>query len=540
MRAFLGVVVIGLVVSSPVKAAGPAVPVDQLDEWRNSADRSHDGPLSDFRLINYFFTRASVTNLAGDPCCLKGVSLGPIGVPDGSASAVAVTNKTDTVFIEQRWIPVIEYTPWFTDNLAAFRAQFEVDFTWGLGANNTQPNSGGGFNADMVNIQTKNVNVSLYPTRKPNQLTITLGTQSFYDTIYDPARTSVLELVKTGYKLSYLGTDGTGISIFSEPLTGLRLRGALIFIGAAPADRSAMGDPRLKFSYLTMADATYEARPGTIFGASAWLLRDDTKGKAYAYEGLVQSGPSAPALAYYTGTPRFNIDGAIGTVGYFGANFQHNLSFNTGRFAASGFAMMNVGTLYSSVENTAGAKTIDVLGGTANLELIYNWGRTPNDLISIEGLYSTGDSDASDGKYTGAYTMNMYGLPGAVWFNHKTLLLFPFTSTINNYTGAVTDVSNQGYGLSTVIAAASYDLIPNKLNAKVGTAVAAANVLPTGSTNSRFIGWEINAELKYTIRYLMTVGLHGAYMVKGGFYDGNDRVTANPYAIFTTFTWYAF
>ena len=39
----------------------------------------------------------------------------------------------------------------------------------------------------------------------------------------------------------------------------------------------------------------------------------------------------------------------------------------------------------------------------------------------------------------------MYGLPGAVWFNHKTLLLFPFTSTVNNYTGAVTDISNQGY-----------------------------------------------------------------------------------------------
>jgi hypothetical protein len=34
-----------------------------------------------------------------------------------------------------------------------------------------------------------------------------------------------------------------------------------------------------------------------------------------------------------------------------------------------------------------------------------------------------------------------------VWFNHKTLILFPFTQTVSNYTGAVTDISNQGYGL---------------------------------------------------------------------------------------------
>ena len=29
-------------------------------------------------------------------------------------------------------------------------------------------------------------------------------------------------------------------------------------------------------------------------------------------------------------------------------------------------------------------------------------------------------------------------------------------------------------------------------------------------------------------------------MFRGNFYDGNPRVTANPWAAFTTFTWYAF
>lgn len=518
-------------------AQGPAVPVDPLDNWRNTAERTNDGPLSDFRLINYFFTRFSATNQLGDPVGLRGVSLGPIGLNGGSA--VQTTPTSFNAYIEQRWIPVIEYTPWFADDLAAFRAQFEVDFTWGLGANSVQQNSGGGLNADMVNLQTKNVNISLYPTRRPRQLTIILGTQSFYDNPYDPARTSVLELVKGGYKLTYLGTDATGISVFSEPLTGLRLRGALMFIGASQPDKAALDDPHLAFSYLTMLDATYEPRPGTIIGGSAWMLRDDTKGKAYAFEGLVISGPSSSGLNPFTGTAKMPIEAAVGTVGYLGAHLEHNLAFNTGRWAASGFAMLNVGR-YFSTNDPANMKTLDIMGGTGNLEVLYQYGRTVNDLVTLEGLYSTGDSSLGDGKYTGAYTLNLYGLPGAVWFNHKTLLLFPFTSTINNYTGAVSDVSNLGLGVSTAIATVAYDLVPNKLNVKVGTAVAAANAAPPGSTNSRFMGFEVNAEIKYTIRYLMTVGLHGAYMLRGGYYANNPRASANPYAFFTTFTWYAF
>jgi hypothetical protein len=50
----------------------------------------------------------------------------------------------------------------------------------------------------------------------------------------------------------------------------------------------------------------------------------------------------------------------------------------------------------------------------------------------------------------------------------------------------------------------------------------------------------VNAELRYTLRYLMTLGFHAGYMFRGDFYDGVPNVTANPWAGFTTFTWYAF
>jgi hypothetical protein len=126
------------------------------------------------------------------------------------------------------------------------------------------------------------------------------------------------------------------------------------------------------------------------------------------------------------------------------------------------------------------------------------------------------------------------------------LLLFPFTSTVNNYTGAVTDVSNQGAGLKTLLATAAWDLVPNTLNLKVGLGHAQSVVRPlplAGSTTprGRILGTEVNAELKYTIRHLMTLGLHAGYLVKGDWFDGEtSTVTANPYAVFTTLTWYAF
>ena len=42
------------------------------------------------------------------------------------------------------------------------------------------------------------------------------------------------------------------------------------------------------------------------------------------------------------------------------------------------------------------------------------------------------------------------------------------------------------------------------------------------------------------IRYLMNIGLHAATMVPGSFFNGNEQVRSNPWAFFTTYTWYGF
>ncbi|WP_223758952.1 hypothetical protein [Myxococcus sp. RHSTA-1-4] len=533
---------LGLVgVALPAAAQSTPVPGLYYGDWYEEKNRDEDAKPRELTLINYFFTRLSMTNEVGDPAGLRGVALGPIGSPTGSA--VSVEPGRSAYFIEQRWIPVIEYSPFFVDGLASFRAQFEVDFLWGRSANTIGQNEGGGFNADQVNIQTKNVNVAIYPTRAPAQLTLLVGTQPVYDTYFDPTRTPLSDIIRTGYKLAFLGSDATGLSVFSSYKGHARL--SLMPLGSAQADRAARNDPRLKYIWLAMADYAYPVRPNTNVGVSAWYLRDSTKGDAYAFEGLVKSGPSSVGLPGFVGTARFPIERPTGDVFWLGAHFNHNIDFRLGRFGASGFVMYNGGQYRSDTPDTSVLDTLDISGLSANLELMYQWGRGPADLVTLEGMFTTGDDNLADERYTSAFTLNQYGLPGAVWFNHKMLILFPFTGTVNNYTGAVTDISNQGYGLRAGIASAAWDVIPNKLNLKVATGIATSGATPEPWTGSevrrgRYVGTEVNAELRYHLRYLMTAGVHAGYLFRGSFYDGSPTVRSDPFAVFTTFTWYAF
>lgn len=513
-----------------------------LPEWQDGNDRGAEAEPSELQLINYFFARTSLTNQLGDPSGLRGVSLGPIGVGEAIGSGTSVGDSTTNWFIEQRWIPVISYSPLFVDGLATFRAQFEVDFTWGLAANTVQNNQGGGFNADQVNLQTKNVNVAIHPTKRPRKLSIVLGTQSLYDSPYDPAVTSLFDVVQTGYKLTFFGTDATGIAAYLNDRWGVA-KASFIPIGSAQPDKAVSGDARFSRIFLATLDYGFPISPGTVIGASYWHLQDDTKGAAYAYEGLVPSGPASVGLAAYTGTAPFDIEEPNGHVEYVGVNYHHNIGFKKGRFASSGFAMANFGNFASQKLDTLKEPTVDIRGLTANVEGQYMYGQTQGDRVTLEGMFSTGDDDVNDGTYTGAFTMNYYGLPGAVWFNHKTLLMFPFTSTVSNYTGAVTDISNRGAGLFTAIATAAHDIVPNKLNLKLGAAYGQSveRQMPIGTVRpGRIVGFEANVELTYTIKYLMNVGLHGGYLFRGSFYDGNSQVTDNPWATFLTYTWYAF
>ena len=323
-----------------------------------------------------------------------------------------------------------------------------------------------------------------------------------------------------------------------------RLKAAFLPIGAAQPNKADEGDPRLSYVYLSTIDYSYEAWPGTEIAFSLWHLRDNTEGKAFAFEGLVPSGPASTGLFPYTGVADFDLESPTGSVTWVGVNFNHNADFRTGDLAVTGYAIANFGRFESQKAGTTLNKDLAIAGFAADLELAYNHGKGLGDVITLEGLFTSGDDDVKDAEYDGVFTLNHYGLPGAVWFDHKTLLLFPFTSTVSNYTGAVTDISNQGYGLQAAILTGAQDLIPEVLNLKLGVAAARSSATPPPGVfnlqRGRTIGAEFNAELKWNVRYLMTIGLHAGYLAVGDFFDAVPTVDANPWAAFSTFTWYGF
>ena len=107
-----------------------------------------------------------------------------------------------------------------------------------------------------------------------------------------------------------------------------------------------------------------------------------------------------------------------------------------------------------------------------------------------------------------------------------------------------------GYGLNAFTINAHYDLIPHKLNVKIGGAQGFSNIIPQGGGAN--IGTEINAAIKYKLGVFMSIELHTANLWLGDFYDSNDATYSSdingsydhrppsPWTAFLVYKWLIF
>ena len=588
----------GIPVPSAYSTGGP------YKDWYDSKEFEGIPEPREFGLINYFFVRSTTTNMVPtNPSAVPGVALGPIGAELGHITATSKDNYDKSgiepyknTFVEQRYVPIFTYTPHFFEGKVSFRASVEIDYMWGLLGNFPGENRGGAFNADMVNIQTKNAYMHWRPTSK---LAIALGTQGFYDTPYDVFNTPSSTVVRTGYKLAFYGTDATGITVHSKYFGWTK---ASFTIASQGLEDSKKDD--IIFATL---DQGWEIQPGTYVGLSFWRVQDGSKGQHLLYPLVPEKGPGSALHQGFTGTRPINVDQPNGHVTFVGLNFHNNIDFHTSRWAWSGFFMQTKGHYnsqnlvplelpnglkipnYKTGVSTSGTvPAVEIDGKAANFELAYKYGRTSGyetgDQVIFETYYGSGDANPRDGILNSPFTMNSYGLPGTTMVSHKSLILMPFGQAISHFTGAVTDISNRGYGLQTFSANIYYDIIPNKLNIKLGAITGnsiyrqeaspylsnlnneiAASTLgglldlvapyDTGKHYKEFagkkLGTEFNLEVKWFFRYLMSVGVHYGYMNLGSFYDTylnpvnlkRERprnLGSNPHALYITFTWIGF
>lgn len=512
MKQFFYTLLTGFLLSLPIWAQTEA----------DFAEEKDNKEIEEFKFIGYYFMRTEAINVAPTNEFLKGQVVGRL-----FGNNTTRTSSTPGFFAEQRFIPIIAYSPRLFDGWATMRMSFEFDWTLGDANYSAGGNFGGAFGADAVNMQTQNLFIELRPQAN---IFINAGLTRLFDNVRVPAYTFTNQLVNTGYRLAFWGSDASGLA-YHHMLPNMRGKAAVYQLYENNVEQN---------DDVTLVEMDYEYDLDIInsIGLSFWYLRDRANGEGGV--SILGQGLNS-GLSSYNGVFNFNFgnEDYKADIYWLGTHFHGNPLLNQGRFGYSGFGVLNFGNARSKSHD------VDIMGMAANLRLAYKYGKNANDMIALDGTFTTGDKkNISDGKYTGVLTGNNWTAPGAVFFSHGLYLLLPHGNVVNRFNAAVIDIQNVGYGFAGGSLTGSYDFIPNKFKMKLGAGMGYAPVAPANGGN--YVGSELNLNLTYRLRVFMDLELHAAYLKLGDFFDApelNGNLTKrpeDPWTVFATFKWIMF
>ncbi|MCE1189246.1 MAG: hypothetical protein LWX56_08890 [Ignavibacteria bacterium] len=492
-------------------------------------ERVKEPAAKELQFIGYSFHRYTLSNVTPMNDLLQGQVIGRLFGPNST-----FTTPQACGYFEQRFVPMFVYNPSILDGYATFRALFKIDYTWGDQAYGVGNNRGGGMNGGQINLQTLMANVDIHPPDE--NWNVVVGLQRLFDNVRDPNVNTIQTAQTSGYKLSFFGTQATGVSVFGNltPST----KGRFGYFQLWENEIRSNDDVTM-----WMADVESRVAPLLEVGGDVWYVYD--RGKGGGGISVLGQGLNS-ALAGYNGATKIflpnNLSKYEADLFWVGGHASYNRDFLAKRWWADAFVMFNLGTIDTGMSPKG--TLANVFAVTANASLSYKYGATVNDKLTAEALFTSGDNDGvADGTLNSVITGNVYGSPVGIYSSHRAYLLFPDPQVINRYYSAVHDISNMGYGVTAGFFSAYKDLIPNKLNAKVGFAYAESNVAPTGG--GKYIGSEVNTEIKYNLKVYLTLGVSAAYMWAGDFYDSNLTTEnkphpKNPWVFFTTLSWLMF
>lgn len=493
----------------------------------------------EFQFLAFYINQAVRTNVYAESDFMKGQVIGRLFGQNSTVTSNSLVSK----YAEQRLLPYLIYQPKLFNGKAILRTSFEIDWTWGDAAYGVGGNTGSAFSADQVDIQTQNVELELNPFKG---WYINLGLQRLFDTPYNPYKTVFDKMTTTGYRLAYWGSDAVGISVRKDwDFSRVKMGYYKLYENSIEKDDD-----------VTLYELTGEKDISRAWkwGASAYFINDRASGAGGV--SILSQGMNS-LLTQYNGAYFFHLGNVpyksnvawLGT--FFGRNTEHALD----PWMITGFFNLNVGnvdTLTNQlVSKSKWSRAVDIFGFAANLRTSYRYGQTTSDAVSLDLIYSSGDSDGlKNGKYSGVVTGNTWGSPGAIFVSSGAYLLFGQPNVVNRFTPAIGDLSNMGYGVTAATTNISYGIIPNKLNAKIGGAFAMSNVAPKGG--GYYMGTEVNGSLGYQFGPFMSLELHAAYLSLGNFYDSNEsshgsdingsftKRPYNPWTAFLVFKWLMF
>lgn len=491
------------------------------------------GEHKQLQFFAFFINQFVSTNMYPESSLYNGQLVGRLF---GANSSTTSAEKT-SFYAEQRLIPFFIYTPKLFNGKALLRTSFEIDWTWGDQAYGIGGNKGGALSADQVNIQTQNIEIELIPYKG---WAVNLGLQRLYDTPFNPYRTFFDKMTYTSYRLAYWGSDAVGVSVRrNSDLSKMKLGYYKLY-----ENLQEIHDD------VTLLEAVFRRKLPNYWnvGFSMYAIIDrgkNTGGVSVYGQGLTST------LVTLNGGYKFDFgtNDYSANIAWLGTFFSRNPDFIMDRFQLSGFFNYNLGKV--NVVQDGWENGVDVGGFGLIARGAYRYGQTVNDYVSLDYVYSSGDENGiSDGKFTGVITGNTWGLPASIFISSGAYLLFPHANVVNRFTPAVADLSNMGYGLNAFTINAHHDVIPHKLNVKIGAAQGFSNIVPQGGGAN--IGTEINAAIKYKLGVFMSLELHAANLWLGDFYDSNDDSYSSdingsydvrppsPWTVFVVYKWLLF
>lgn len=534
MKRFPVILVLGLFITYPVWSQTDNSMIGSGGSFKN------DIPFQtkvnkELQFFAFYINQAVGSNMFPKSSLFSGQLVGRLFGPNSSTTADTMLSR----YVEQRLIPFFIYQPKLFNGKAILRASFEIDWTWGDQAYGLSGNKGSAISADQVNLQTQNIELELIPFK---DWAINLGLQRMFDTPYNAYRTYFDKMTTTGYRLAYWGTDGVGISVRRDKDFNSFKAG---YYKLYENDAEISDDVDLfEFIYHQKFSMAWTA------GASMYYVHDRGKNKG----GVSVFGQGLTStLANYNGAFVFNLgtNDYKANIAWGGFYFGRNVDFWIDRWQLTGFMNYNVGSVWAN-QGGEYVKRADIGGLGMNIRGAYRHGQTTGDFISADILYTTGDGDGiANGKYSGVITGNTWGMPANIFISSGAYILFPHGNVVNRYTPVIADISNMGYGVTAGVLNFSKDLVPNKINGKVGVAAANSSVKP--QNGGKFMGVEVNGAVKYNFGPFMSLELHGAYLSLGDFFDSNSAAhgsdinsiytierPTNPWTVFLVYKWLLF
>ena len=508
------------------------------DGWNSGVEKVPKKPVREFQFLAYFINQGVMNNIFARNDFLKGQTVGRL-----FGLNTTTTGNVQTLYFEQRIIPFFIYQPKLMDGRAILRASFEIDWTWGDISYTTGGNFGSAISADVVNIQTQNVELELIPF---NNWAINLGLQRLFDTPYNAYRTFFTTMTYTGYRLAFWGTDAVGINLlYNSDFSRFKAGFYQLY-----ENNIQQRDDVVLWKFFYERDITPTWRQGLSF----WYVNDRANGEGGV--SILGQGLNS-TLNNYNGTFRFELGNTLdkpykADIYWIGTFWNRNPEFTLGRWMNTGFVVSNIGKV--KIKDNGWQNAVDISGFAANMRTGYRYGQTAEDIISIDMIFSSGDKDSlSDKKYSGVITGNTWGSPAAIFLSHGAYLLLPHGNVVNRFISAVSDLSNLGYGLLGGTLNIHKDIIPHKLSAKIG--YAGATSIYTPATGGKTIGYELNTRISFQPKVFMNLELHAAYMWLGNFYESTAvngksvKITdpvektskpKNPWTMFIVFKWLLF